>query len=99
LELEGIIVVVTTKIFYSRQRRAHQEIVELYKQQILSLEIQLEYVKQDRERYEKLLFEQLGLITNRAESTETQQQIRRAMSPLRMKVQLEQASRIAARKE
>lgn len=79
--------------------RRHLEVVELYKQQILSLEIQLEYVKQDKERYESLLHNHLGLVRGEPVNNNTEQVIRRAMSPLRMKVQLEQASRIAATKK
>ena len=77
----------------------HNEVVELYKSQILLLESELDYYKRDKERYEKLLFSHIGLTTIAAERNEQQQPIQRAMSPLRMKMQLENFSRKAALKE
>ena len=79
----GFIGVIVGNIFYSRQRRAHNEIVESYKSQILLLESELDYFRRDKEKYESLLLTQLGLLTERTEST-NQQPVHKAMSPLRM---------------
>ena len=84
-------------IFYSRQRRAHNEIIEVYKSQILLLESELDYYKRDKEKYELLLLTQLGLMQERAEMTE-QKPVHKAMSPLRMRQSLEVASRSAIKK-
>jgi hypothetical protein len=56
------------------------------------LECELEHYKQETKKYESLLLTQIGLMQERAESTE-HQPVHKAMSPLRMRMQLENASR------
>ena len=84
--------------FRSRGTRAgyHIEVVESYKDRILSLEIELEYHKLEKDKYEKLLFVQLGINQDRSESNEERQVIHRPMSPLKMRQSLEAFSRKAA---
>ena len=77
----------------------HIEVVELYKSQILILECELEHYKQEANKYERLLLDQLGIMQNRAEVASDHQPVHKAMSPLRMRMQLEQASKLASIKK
>jgi hypothetical protein len=80
----------------------HQEVVQLYKQRILSLEIELDYVKNEKDNLQSVLFRHVGLLSEGSvESVEGIQQkpIPRVMGPMRMRQQLEHASRIASRQE
>jgi hypothetical protein len=73
--------------------RHHIEVVEVYKSQILLLESELDYFRREKEKYESLLHEQLGINQHRNDVTEQHQPVHKAMSPLRMRMQLENASR------
>lgn len=72
----------------------HIEVVELYKQRILSLEIELELVRNERNRYEQMWLQQMGITHNNEETIRiTQEPITRPMSLSRMRHSLEAASR------
>ena len=88
---------VVGKVFYSRSKRHHIEVIELYKSQILILECELEHYKQETAQYKEMLFTHIGLVNSRAEQSNSEQRpVHKAMSPLRMRQSLEQFSRQAA---
>jgi hypothetical protein len=97
-KVSAFVVIIKDAFISSRQRRASYLLIESYKDRILSLEIEVEYHKQEKDRYEKLLFNHLGLTSGEPVNNNTEQVMKRgSMSPLRIKVQLEQASKQAMR--
>lgn len=73
----------------------HQEVVEMYKHQLMMLEIELSRAKEEKDKYEHLLFEHLGIMQPKSESSIEHRPITRPMSLSRIKNSLSRASVIA----
>jgi hypothetical protein len=76
----------------------HIEVVQLYKERIFSLEVELEMARQDKYKSEQMLFKHLGLLRENEKESEFQQISNRPMSPGRIKNMLETQSRNKANK-
>jgi hypothetical protein len=86
-------------LFRNRSAEVYRELIESYKDRILALEIENEYHKQQKDKYEQMLFGQLGLISDRVEAKENQKPIPRPLSLSRIRSSLELASRVAMKQE
>ena len=86
-------------LFRNRSKELYKELIEVYKERILELEIEAEYHKAEKAKYEQMLFQHIGLTTEKAEQYDTQKPIPRPLSLSRIKSSLELASRVATRQE
>jgi hypothetical protein len=85
-----------------KNRKHHLEVVDLYKQRILALEIELEEAKAEKYKYEQMLFKELGIIAkeqNREINKAFEEVNRNPMSPGRMRNFLESKSRIQSKQQ
>ena len=86
--------IILGKLKWANQRDLkHLEVVELYKMQILTLEDELVTVRADKEKYENMLFRQLGLVKDEAEQHEFRPLGKTKMSPGHMRNFLELQSK------
>ena len=86
-------------LFRNRSAELYRELIEVYKERILELEIECEYHKHEKDKYEHMLFGQLGLIADRVEAKENQKPIPKPLSLSRIRSSLELASRVAMKQE
>jgi hypothetical protein len=85
------------KGFINQRDVKHYEVVNLYKWQILKLELELDEIKHERDEFKKLFFDQLGINQDRTAVNEDKQVIHRPMGPLRMRQSLQNLSRAAVK--
>jgi len=102
MNLLGGIIARRTAVKFTKEQLHHNEVVELYKERITGLELELELARNEKDKYEGLLFRQLGLnqdVTVTGMKPEDMKFISRPMSPGRLRNSLEHDSRMAAGKK
>ena len=76
----------------NKYEQHHNEVVSIYRERIFNLELEVELARNERDKYERMLHKQLGIVEQNEKDATEYQSIMRPVSPGRMKHSLEQAS-------